>query len=44
MRRGDKEFLLDVLEACRRIQRYVKDLSYDDFLRNEEKGCCNSQH
>ena len=25
MRRGDKEFLLDVLEACRRIQRYVKD-------------------
>ena len=37
MRRGDKEFLLDILEACRRIQKYVKNLSYDDFLRNEEK-------
>jgi len=29
--------LLDILEACRRIQKYVKNLSYDDFLRNEEK-------
>ncbi len=37
MRRGDKEFLLDILEACRRIQNYMKNLSYDDFLRNEEK-------
>jgi len=37
MRRGDKEFLLDILEACRRFQNYVKNLSYNDFLKNEEK-------
>jgi len=37
MHRGDKEFLLDILEACRRIQKYVKNLSYEDFLKNDEK-------
>ena len=37
MRRGDKEFLLDILEACRRIKRYIKGLTYDEFLKKEEK-------
>ena len=37
MRRGDKEFLLDILEACRRIKYYIKGLTYDEFLKNEEK-------
>jgi uncharacterized protein with HEPN domain len=37
MHRGDKEFLLDILEACRRIRNYIKDLDYEEFLKNEEK-------
>ena len=37
MRRGDKEFLLDILEACRRIKYYIKGLTYDEFLKKEEK-------
>jgi len=37
MHRGDKEFLLDILEACKRIQRYIKELNYDEFFKNEEK-------
>jgi len=37
MHRGDKEFLLDILEACRRIKHYIKGLTYDEFLKNEEK-------
>lgn len=37
MRRGDKEFLLDILEACRRIKHYIKGLTYDEFLKNDEK-------
>jgi len=37
MRRGDREFLLDILESCRRIECYIKGLTYDEFLKNEEK-------
>ncbi|GIW47697.1 MAG: DUF86 domain-containing protein [Deltaproteobacteria bacterium] len=37
MRRGDREFLMDILEACRRIKNYTKGLSYEVFLRSEEK-------
>jgi len=37
MRRGDREFLLDILEACRRITIYTQNLNYDEFLKNEEK-------
>lgn len=37
MRRGDKEYLLDILEGCRRIIRYTEGLSYEEFLSNEEK-------
>ena len=36
MHRGDKEYLLDILEACRRIVRYTEGLSYEEFLSNEE--------
>ncbi len=35
-RRGDSEYLLDIL-ACRRISRYIHDISYEDFISNEEK-------
>lgn len=28
-RRGDKEFLLDILEACNRIINFTKDMVYD---------------
>jgi uncharacterized protein with HEPN domain len=37
MRRTDKEFLLDILEACKRIKKYVSGLSYEDFFENSEK-------
>ncbi len=37
MRRTDKEYLLDILEACKRIKRYVSGLSYKNFLENSEK-------
>ncbi|QTA38390.1 DUF86 domain-containing protein [Thermosipho ferrireducens] len=36
-KRGDREFLLDILEACRRIERYVNNLNYDYFQKNYEK-------
>ncbi len=37
MRRGDREFLLDIMEACRRIKTYTKGLTYEAFLNNDEK-------
>ncbi|RUM33497.1 MAG: DUF86 domain-containing protein [Archaeoglobus sp.] len=37
MYRTDKEFLFDMLEACKRIKKYVSGLNYDDFLKNDEK-------
>ena len=37
MHRGDKEYLLDILEACRRIIRYTGGLNYEEFFLNEEK-------
>jgi uncharacterized protein with HEPN domain len=37
MRRGDKEFLLDILEAIRRINKYTEALTYNEFLKNDEK-------
>lgn len=37
MRRGDREFLMDILEACKRIESYLEGLNYPDFLANEEK-------
>jgi uncharacterized protein with HEPN domain len=35
-KRGDKEFLLDIIEAIKRIQLYTKDLSYPVFLEKME--------
>lgn len=32
-RRGDREYLLDIL-TCRRISRYIHDISYEDFISN----------
>ena len=32
--RSDKEFLLDIFEACKRIRAFVKDMSYEDFLQD----------
>jgi len=34
-KRGDKEFLIDMLIACEKIMKYTKNLSYEDFCRNE---------
>ena len=31
-KRGDKEFLLDIMEAIKRIELYTKELSYPDFF------------
>ena len=31
-KRGDKEFLLDMLEAIKRVELYTERLSYQDFL------------
>lgn len=36
-KRGDKEFLLDIIEAINRIEMYTKELSYQDFLQKIEK-------
>ena len=36
-KRGDREFICDIIEACRRIERYTQGLSYEDFLENPEK-------
>jgi len=33
-RRGDKEFLLDILEACDRILAYTEGMSYEEFLED----------
>jgi len=35
-KRGDKEFLLDVIEAIKRVELYTKELSYEDFLQKTE--------
>ena len=35
-KRGDKEFLLDFIEAIKRIELYTKELSYQDFLQKIE--------
>jgi len=35
-KRGDKEFLLDMLEGIKRIELYTERLSYQDFLRKIE--------
>ena len=35
-KRTDKEFLLDILEAIKRIEFYTKELSYQDFLQKME--------
>jgi uncharacterized protein with HEPN domain len=34
-KRGDKEFVLDMLIACEKILRYTKNLSYDEFCKND---------
>lgn len=36
-KRRDKEFLLDIQEAIRRIELYTKGLNYQDFLQETEK-------
>jgi uncharacterized protein with HEPN domain len=35
-KRGDKEFLLDIIEAIKRIELYTKELSYPIFLEKIE--------
>lgn len=35
-KRGDKEFLYDIIEAIRRIKLYTKGMNYEDFLQKIE--------
>lgn len=35
-KRGDKEFLYDIIEAIRRIELYTKGKNYQDFLQKIE--------
>ena len=35
-KRGNKEFLLDIIEAIKRSELYTKELSYQDFLQKME--------
>lgn len=35
MRREHKAYLKDILKAIRKIERYVKDISFDDFAEDE---------
>jgi uncharacterized protein with HEPN domain len=43
MRRRDKEFLLDILEACKRIKKYLRGLTYEEFLifKKQRKTRCS---
>ena len=34
-KRGDREFLMDMLIACERIMKYTEDLSYEGFRGND---------
>lgn len=35
MKRTYKMFIEDILEAMNKIERYIKDLDYEEFARNE---------
>jgi len=32
--RGNREFILDISEACTRIISYTENMSYNEFLKN----------
>ncbi|MCD6513515.1 MAG: DUF86 domain-containing protein [Candidatus Odinarchaeota archaeon] len=34
-KRGDKEFLMDMLISCEKIMKYTENLSYEDFKKND---------
>ncbi len=34
--RGDKEFLLDMFLSCKRILEYTKELSFEDFQKDNK--------
>lgn len=34
-KRGDREFLMDMIIACEKIMKYTEDMSYEDFCKNE---------
>lgn len=34
-KRGDKEFIFDMILACEKILNYTKNLSYEDFHSND---------
>ena len=34
-KRGDREFILDMLSACERILEYTENLSYEDFCSKQ---------
>ena len=34
-KRGDREFLMDMLISCERIMKYTEDLSYERFRGND---------
>ena len=37
MSKRDLDLLLeDILESCRKIKKYTKDYSYDDFLNDDK--------
>ena len=34
--RGDKEFILDMFLSCKRILEYTKELSFEDFQKDNK--------
>lgn len=36
--RRERLYLQDILNACLRVQKYLSDVSFDDFVNNEEKS------
>ena len=36
MKRDSKLFLKDIVKACEHIQEFVKDIDFDDFLKDEK--------
>ncbi len=37
-KRGDKDFFKDIIEAIDRIQRYTRNMSFEEFLKDIKTG------
>lgn len=43
-KRGFVEFLSDIMEAITRIQKYVENLNYEQFIQDKKNSrCCRPE-